>query len=165
MRMTKIRRSRQNGFTLLEVVFAISIFFVGISGLMLLGAVSLARTNGQGNQATKTAEYAQDQMEQILSLTYTSTSVDSGLTDNSATCDFTAGPTSGCSVDYVTFTGTKQSSAVGAQYIRQVRVQDDGSGNFKTITVQVKALYGADYSRGAAFLAPMTTLSAQMTKN
>ena len=63
-------RSAQAGMTLIETVIALAILFIVATGLMGLGVVATITTENQGHLATRTAEYAQDKMEQLLSLEY-----------------------------------------------------------------------------------------------
>ena len=64
------RRSAEAGLTLIETAIALAILFVMAGGLMGLGVVAISTTENQGHLATRTAEYAQDKMEQLMSLSY-----------------------------------------------------------------------------------------------
>lgn len=64
------RRPSEAGMTLLEVVIALGILLVVSAGLTGVAAVSVIATENQGHQMARTAEYAQDKMEQLLSLEY-----------------------------------------------------------------------------------------------
>ncbi len=176
----KIRRA-QGGFTMIEMLIAAAVFFIGITGLMALATVAIAKTSGHGDQGTKTVEYAQDKMEQILALGYSSTqgidtttdltqsslnnrvqSTGVGLTANPS-CVFTT--PSSCYVDYISFAGTASNSSANAAYMREWRIVDDAAAASKSITVYVVALSGADYSAGRAMLSPSTTLVAVKSLN
>jgi type II secretory pathway pseudopilin PulG len=66
-----IRRFQaEDGTTLIETVVAAGILAVLMSGVIGLIAVSSRVTENQGHLAARTTEYAQDKMEQLLSLTY-----------------------------------------------------------------------------------------------
>jgi len=56
--------------TLVETIIALAILFIVSAGLMGLGVVAITTTENQGHLATRTAEYAQDKMEQLMSLSY-----------------------------------------------------------------------------------------------
>ena len=58
------------GMTLIETLAALSLLLVLMAGLMSVATVALKITENQGNLAARTTEYAQDKMEQLLSLTY-----------------------------------------------------------------------------------------------
>ena len=64
------QRSAQAGMTLIEAVIALAVLFIVSTGLMGLGVVAMVTTENQGHLATRTAEYAQDKMEQLMSLQY-----------------------------------------------------------------------------------------------
>jgi hypothetical protein len=56
--------------TLIETCIALAVLFVVAAGLMGLGVIAVTTTENQGHLATRTAEYAQDKMEQLMSLKY-----------------------------------------------------------------------------------------------
>ena len=64
------RSSAEAGMTLVETIIALAILFIVSAGLMGLGVVAVTTTENQGHLATRTAEYAQDKMEQLMSLSY-----------------------------------------------------------------------------------------------
>jgi type II secretory pathway pseudopilin PulG len=70
------KKKNERGFSILEAMIASVIMIIGIGGLMALFAIAAARNSGQGNQATRCTEYAQDKMEQLMALQYTTTSTD-----------------------------------------------------------------------------------------
>lgn len=65
------RRTREQGTTLIEVMVASAILMTLMAGLMSMAAVTINRTENQGHLAARATEYAQDKMEQLLSLAYT----------------------------------------------------------------------------------------------
>lgn len=155
----------QRGFTLLEVLVATALLLVGIVGLMGLFTVAAVQNAGQGDQATRTTEYAQDKMEQLMVLAFNDGSSDTtqypacitnistgpctggglgGNMDNSTAAKGglnTASPVAGY-VDYMNSSGNPSSSSTGALYMRQWTIRADGltPARIKTITVQVTAL-------------------------
>jgi type II secretory pathway pseudopilin PulG len=66
----------QSGFTMLETVFALSVLLVVALGLLPLGIIATTTTENQGHLMARTTEYAQDKMEQLLSLAYGDVSSD-----------------------------------------------------------------------------------------
>src|SRR4051812_6719663 len=66
-------RSGEQGTTILEVLVASAILVTLMAGLMSLAGLSISTTENQGHLAARTTEYAQDKMEQLLSLAYTDT--------------------------------------------------------------------------------------------
>ena len=61
----------EQGTTLIETAIASGILLVTMAGLMSMGTIATMHTENQGHLAPRTAEYAQDKMEQLLSLAYT----------------------------------------------------------------------------------------------
>jgi hypothetical protein len=60
----------QAGLSLLETIIALALLLVVAVGVMGLGAVAMSTTENQGHLMARTAEYAQDKMEQLLALKY-----------------------------------------------------------------------------------------------
>ncbi|MBI2819155.1 MAG: prepilin-type N-terminal cleavage/methylation domain-containing protein [Acidobacteria bacterium] len=65
-----IRRRSEAGMTLIETMLALVILFIVAAGLMGLAVVATVTTENQGHLSARTAEYAQDKMEQLMSLAY-----------------------------------------------------------------------------------------------
>jgi Tfp pilus assembly protein PilV len=162
----KTRRPSERGFSILEVMIASIIMLVGIGGLMALFVVAAAKNAGQGNQATRCTEYAQDKMEQLLALPYTDTT--SNVVGSVTTPGSGVGLSPGGSVDplnpsanYVDYVNPSTSTtpdgvsatAAGAQYIREWSIVTS-TNNVRIITVFVQAKFTADVNG----LAPSTTL-------
>lgn len=63
------RYSSQLGMSLLETLFALAILLIVSVGIMAMAGVAMETTENQGHQ-TRAAEYAQDKMEQLMSLAY-----------------------------------------------------------------------------------------------
>ena len=66
-------RKRERGMSLLETLVAASVMLIGITGVMALFMVVAATNMGQGTQATRCTEYAQDKMEQLMALNWENT--------------------------------------------------------------------------------------------
>jgi len=65
----RVRRS-DDGSSLVEVVVAMAIMATLAAGLMAMAGVALTQSENQGHLAARTAEYAQDKMEQLLVLAF-----------------------------------------------------------------------------------------------
>lgn len=63
-------RGGQAGLTLIETVIATMLLLVVLAGLGSMGIVGLTATENQGHLAARATEYAQDKMEQLLSLAW-----------------------------------------------------------------------------------------------
>jgi prepilin-type N-terminal cleavage/methylation domain-containing protein len=73
--LTPIGR-RQDGFTLLETVFALTILLIVAAGVMPLGLIAVKATENQGHLAARTTEYAQAQLEQLMALAFKDSATD-----------------------------------------------------------------------------------------
>ena len=63
-------RKSQAGMSLLETMFAVFIVLVVAVNVMAMAFTAITTTENQGHLAARTAEYAQDKMEQLLALRY-----------------------------------------------------------------------------------------------
>jgi type II secretory pathway pseudopilin PulG len=155
--------------SLLETLVAASIMLIGISGVMALFMVVAATNMGQGTQATRCTEYAQDKMEQLMALNFLDTSSNTTVlpVQSSGGTGLTIGgyPTAGY-VDYITEGSGTGATIYSAQqsssaYVREWSIAylaSDPTNNTKTITVTVNAL--TNVGRG---IAPTTTIVAMKT--
>ena len=71
------RVCREDGSTLIEVIVASGILVTLMAGLMGLLGLSISTTENQGHLAARTTEYAQDKMEQLLTMAYADSTSDS----------------------------------------------------------------------------------------
>ena len=69
-RLTAYGPRTDDGSTLVEVIVSILIMGTLCAGLLSMSALALTRSENQGHLAARTAEYAQDKMEQLLILTF-----------------------------------------------------------------------------------------------
>jgi hypothetical protein len=162
------------------------VMLIGIGGLMALFVVAAAKNSGQGDQATRTTEYAQDKMEQLLALSWSPSKMDTtsqvvGATTICSTCTgyqtaYGVGLSDGGSVtpsnqvvgyvDYIDGNENISGSTTGALYTRQWSIATDTTlvngtaRNVKTITVYVQANFSSDVGTKLNSLAPNTTLVA-----
>lgn len=155
-----LRRNRQSGLTLVETMVALAMLLIVTTGVMGLAAVAVSTTETQGHLGARTAEYAQDKMEQLLALKFCD-----GLTDTTQFPAITSPPgtgLAGCSdmtngipqsggglsvtaptagyVDYLDASGNLVGATANWEYIRvwQVAVPA-GSTHLKQITVLAQA--------------------------
>jgi len=144
---------------MLEVLIATVILTVVATGLLGPFAISIGLNKSQGELATRTTEYCQDKMEQLLALNYIDTTSDTtqfptastggtglsdggGINPNSPVANY---------VDYVASDGTLQgASAAGAFYKRVWQIST--AGNLKTITVVTATITNG----GGAGVTPQT---------
>jgi hypothetical protein len=88
----------QRGVTLVETMLASAILIIVVAGLLPVFAIGIRTTNQQGDVATRTTEYAEDKMEQLLTLNVinlTSDGYNDGTTDTTVFPSVTDGST-GC---------------------------------------------------------------------
>ena len=65
----KIRRG-EAGISLIETMIALAILLIASIGILSMISLSITTTENQGHLAARTAEYAQDKMEQLLALSF-----------------------------------------------------------------------------------------------
>jgi len=75
MKRAQQRQSRkvvnsQAGLTLIETMISLAVLLIVATGILGLGATALTTTENQGHLLARTAEYAQDKMEQLLALKF-----------------------------------------------------------------------------------------------
>jgi len=69
-------RRTQSGFTLLETIVALGILAVVAAGILPMALIATKTTENQGHLMARTTEYAQDKLEQLLSLSWGDTTSD-----------------------------------------------------------------------------------------
>jgi prepilin-type N-terminal cleavage/methylation domain-containing protein len=70
MKPQKRNAKLQRGMTLVETMVALAMLLVVATGVLSLACVAVTTTENQGHLAARTAEYAQDKMEQLMALTF-----------------------------------------------------------------------------------------------
>ena len=67
-RTTAARRAE--GFTLIEVMVALTLLLIAAMGVLPLGVLAVKTTENQGHLMAHTTEYAQDKLEQLMALSW-----------------------------------------------------------------------------------------------
>jgi prepilin-type N-terminal cleavage/methylation domain-containing protein len=167
----RFRCTSQPGMSLLETMIALAILLIATVGILTMGMMATGTTENQGHLAARTSEYAQDKMEQLISLAY-----GDGSTDTTAFPPVSTGGTGlavgGSSdpnspvtspgtgyVDYLDISGQPVSSTGNWYYIRVWQITQP-STNLKqiTVTAKVKAQVGAPQG-----VLPQSTLVSMKT--
>jgi len=156
-------RKSQAGMSLIETMMALGLLLVVAAGVLGLASIALSTTENQGHLAARTAEYAQDKMEQLLSLRYGDNSTDTtvfpavlggtGLTPGGSLS--AAAPAAGY-VDYLDASGNLVGAGGNWEYVRVWQVTQNAAGNLKTISVLSQVRFGI----GQSGLLPRSTVVA-----
>jgi len=96
---------RDEGFSLLETMVGLGLLLVVAAGTLPLATVAFATSENQGHLSSRSAEYAQDKLEQLMALSYGDTTSDTRV--------FPATDTGGSGL---TFGGSVNAAAPVAQY-------------------------------------------------
>src|SRR6266853_1429554 len=174
-RYRPIPRTSQAGMSLLETMIALAILLIATVGLLSMGMAAIGTTENQGHLMARTAEYAQDKMEKLMSLGYgdlvTDTTLFPACSPSSTTpppCSTGTGLAIGGSsdpnapvatpgngyVDYLDISGNPTSSTGSWYYIRVWQISQ-AAANLKQITVTTKVKSQVGAPAGAL---PQTTL-------
>jgi len=161
--MLKNRKS-QTGMSLVETMIALGLLLVVAAGVLSLGGIALATTENQGHLAARTAEYAQDKMEQLLALRYLDNSTDTtvfpavvgpglGLTPGGSLNP--NAPVAGYA-DYLDTFGNVVGAGANWEYIRVWLVAENATQTLKTVSVLSRVRAGV----GQPQLLPQSTVVA-----
>jgi hypothetical protein len=161
------------GLSLIETMIAVLILLFGLVSVMSMFAVAVTQNANQGEFGTRTTEYAQDKMEQLLGLGFTDSATNTAVYPPAATGGTglgaslsaggtvgsvnTASPTTGY-VDYLDFRGNLLSSSTGWFYKRQWSISLNAAGTLKTIRV-----VAITRSQAGPGVMPSTTLVSYKT--
>jgi type II secretory pathway pseudopilin PulG len=167
----KTRRSPQSGMSILEVLIALSLLLITSVGIMALATMAMTTTEDQGHLMARATEYAQDKMEQLISLAYGDSVTDttqfpavgsggSGLTVGGSSDPSSPVTTPGTGyVDYLDISGNPVASTGSWYYIRVWKIES-ASTNLKKITVTAKVRSGVGHPGGALPQATVVSLKA-----
>jgi prepilin-type N-terminal cleavage/methylation domain-containing protein len=173
---TRIGNSKtkaQAGMSLIETMVALALLLVVASGIMSLAGVAMSTTENQGHLASRTAEYAQDKMEQLLALNYQDTLTDTTVFPAvlGAVCPPACGllpggglnpggPVAGYS-DYVDVSGNPVAAGANWQYVRVWQITTPpGTTDLKQISVLAQVRNGV----GQTAVLPRTTVVCLKSK-
>jgi len=84
MHTRKSSKRCERGMSLIEMMVALGILLVVSVGILSMAMISISTTENQGHLAARTAEYAQDKMEQLLGLAFTDCGTGYTCTDTTA---------------------------------------------------------------------------------
>jgi type II secretory pathway pseudopilin PulG len=152
----RLPHGSQSGMSLLETVIALAILVVVTVGIMGLGVVALTTTENQGHLAARTAEYAQDKMEQLMSLAWGDTTSDTttfpstssggtGLSIGGSSDPSSPVTTPGTGyVDYLDASGQPTTSSGNWYYMRVWQISSySATVKQLTVTAKVRGVVGA----------------------
>ena len=164
--------SPERGFSLVETMVGLCLLLIVAAGVLPLSVLSLKITENQGHLMARATEYAQDKLEQLMSLSYGDSLSDTRVFP--ATDTGGSGLTPGGSanpatpvhlyVDYLNFDGALLPAASGTQpatwyYQRVWRVEEvAGRTGLKQITVTATVRRPAQGGIGAVPRATVTAL-------
>jgi len=159
--MLKNRKS-QTGMSLVETMVALGLLLVVAAGVLSLGGIALATTENQGHLAARTAEYAQDKMEQLLALRYLDNSSDTTvfptvLGGTGLTVGGSLNPNAPAAgyADYLDAAGNIVPAGGNWEYIRVWQITQNAP-NLKTVSVLSRVRAGV----GQPQLLPQSTVVA-----
>src|SRR6201997_1684546 len=135
-RMSSPKKKCQAGISLIETMIALALLLIAAAGIMNMATVAMSTTETQGHLAARTAEYAQDKMEQLLALQYPDTQTDTTVFPSSITGAGTGlsvggglnanAPVAGYS-DYVDRSGNPVPAGGNWQYVRVWQITQVGA--------------------------------------
>lgn len=156
----------QAGISLIETMIALGLLLIAAAGIMTLATVAMSTTETQGHLAARTAEYAQDKMEQLLALPYKDQCTDTTVFPAVVTCGVGQGLTPGGGLnpnapavgysDYVDKSGNPVGAGANWQYIRVWQVTANATDTLKTISVATQVRYGV----GQTGVLPSSTVTS-----
>lgn len=146
----------ESGFSLIETVFALSLLLIVALGLLPLGIIATTTSENQGHLTARTTEYAQDKLEQLLTLAYNDAATDTRVFPAASSggsglaIGGSANPAAPVNlyVDYLDINGTLVPSASGAPpatwFYQRVWQVTSPALHLKQVTVSaiVKAFVG-----------------------
>src|SRR5712692_11179702 len=169
---SSFHRLSQSGMSLLETLIAIALLLIATGGIISMAMVATSTTENQGHLSARATEYAQDKMEQLISLAYGDSTTDTTVfpANDSGGTGLAVGGSSNPDapvtspgtgyVDYLDRSGNPLTVSGGVApanwyYIRVWQISTPSS-NLKQITVTAKVRSGVG-STGTGAL-PQSTL-------
>ena len=126
----------ERGTVLIEAMIAAALLVIVAAGLMNAFLVVIAQNQAQGNIATRTTEYSQDKMEQLMALSFTDAGLGGAMAASSTVGSIPPAAVISSYVDYLDRSGNTATSTT-AEYTRQWKISTDSTATLKTITVVV----------------------------
>ncbi|MFA4910266.1 MAG: prepilin-type N-terminal cleavage/methylation domain-containing protein [Desulfobacteria bacterium] len=135
--MTKKLFPNEKGFTLLEILIAITILSVGLLALAEM-TVYVIRSNAAGNKITKATVLAEDKLEQLRKLDYSDTKLSNGGDNNDVSTNIHSNTALFTSPDHTDTCDSSCSVTISQTPQRVWNVADDTpASGMKTVTVIV----------------------------
>src|SRR6185369_12815824 len=120
----KMSSRNQRGASLIETMIALVLLSIGLLGAMSLIAFAVTQNWNMGDRSTRTTEYAQDKMEQLLALNFTDASSNTTVYPTAGT----GGTGLGGTISGSSSVGGVTSGSPVSQYVDYI----DTSGNLQT---------------------------------
>lgn len=164
-------RFSEQGFSLVETVFALTILMIVALGLLPLGVIATTTTENQGHLSARTTEYAQDKLEQLLALAWGDSTSDtrvfpaSELGGSGLTIGGSADPNAPVDlyVDYLDINGTLLPAGPGEEppgwFYKRVWSVTNPEPKLKQITVTAIVRSAV----GSVGMVPQSTVTALKT--
>jgi type II secretory pathway pseudopilin PulG len=161
----------ERGISLIETLMAIGILAVMAAGVLPLGVIAVTTTENQGHLMARSTEYAQDKLEQLLTLAYGDSTSDTRVfpaTFNGGSGLAIGGSTDPAApvatyADYLDINGNVLAAANGVPqgwfYQRVWRVEQ-AAANLKRVTVVARVRASA---AGGSGMIPRAMLTALKT--
>ena len=159
------RKKSQSGISLVETMIALCLLLIAAAGIMTMATVAMSTTENQGHLAARTAEYAQDKMEQLLALQYPDNSTDTTVFPSVVSPGVGTGLTPGGGLnpnapvagyaDYVDKSGNPVAAGANWQYVRVWQITENVALQLKTISVVAQVRYGV----GQSGILPKSTIT------
>ena len=169
--MDNRRRNSQAGISLIETMIALGLLLIAAAGIMTMATVAMSTTETQGHLASRTAEYGQDKMEQLLALLYADNATDTtvfpavvGAGPCNPGCGLIPGgglnpnaPVVGYS-EYVDAAGNPVAAAANWAYVRVWQITANAANTMKTITVTTQVRHSIGFTSQTGII-PSSTVT------
>jgi hypothetical protein len=168
MRIRNPKTNSQAGISLIETMIALGLLLIAAAGVMTMATVAMSTTETQGHLASRTAEYGQDKMEQLLALLYVDNKTDTTVFPAAITGNGTGlqpggglnpnAPVVGYS-DYVDAAGNPVAAAANWSYIRVWQITQVVPNTMIQISVRTQVRHSIGYSSQTGILPTSTVTS------